>query len=305
MRAFTRIALVALIMIMMVPAGAATVLPPADGLVITESSNDFESTWDNLIAALDANANIATVATLDHAAAAAGAGLDLGPNRVVFFGNPALGTPLMQADRRAGLDLPQKIQVYQDGDLVAAAYNPPAYLEARHDVEGVPTLDLIGGALAGLVGTATNIEVDTRVLRLGVISRYPGVGTLDSPNDFETTWSQLLSAIDASPASVAFTVDHAANAASAGLELEPTRLVVFGNPVLGTPLMQAAPTAGIDLALKMLVWEDDSGVHISYTDPAFVARRHRVPGERGFIDGARGAIASFAAAASEEPEPNQ
>lgn len=60
----------------------------------------------------------------------------------------------------------------------------------------------------------------------------------------------LLAAIDASPASVAFTVDHQMGAVSAGFELRPTRLVAFGNPDLGTPLMRERPTAGIELARR-------------------------------------------------------
>jgi uncharacterized protein (DUF302 family) len=74
-------------------------------------------------------------------------------------------------------------------------------------------------------------------------------------------------------------VDHAAGAAGIGLVLRPTTLVVFGNPAAGTPLMQAAQTAGIDLPLKALVWLDDAGaVHLSYNDPAWIATRHRVGG---------------------------
>lgn len=305
MRAITRLAVAAVVWAAAIPATAAVIGPPADGLVVTESNTDSDTTWDGLLSALDANENIATVAVIDHQTAAASVGLDLNANRVVFFGNPALGTPLMQADRRIGLDLPQKIQVYEDADGVQVSYNPASYLEARYDVDGLPQLTVVDGALSNLAGAVTGAEVDPRVLRLGVISRYPGVVTVDSPNDFEATWTQLIDAIDASPASIAFTVDHAAAAASAGLDLAPTRLVVFGNPALGTPLMQAAPTAGIDLPLKMLVWEDGDGVHISYIDPGFIARRHRVPGERAFIDSARGALSAFVAAAQQETVPGE
>ncbi len=69
-------------------------------------------------------------------------------------------------------------------------------------------------------------------------------------------------------------VDHAGEAAAVGLTMLPTVLLIFGNPKAGTPVMLAAPTAAIDLPLKALVWQDTEGsVWLSYTDPAFIARR--------------------------------
>jgi uncharacterized protein (DUF302 family) len=70
-------------------------------------------------------------------------------------------------------------------------------------------------------------------------------------------------------------VDHAAGAADAGLTLRPTDLFVFGNAKGGTPLMQAAQTMGIDLPLKVLVWQDEAGqTWLGYNDPAWLAERH-------------------------------
>jgi uncharacterized protein (DUF302 family) len=70
-------------------------------------------------------------------------------------------------------------------------------------------------------------------------------------------------------------VDHAAGAASVGLQLRPTELVIFGNPQGGTVLMQDQQLAGIDLPLKALIWEDAAGkVWLTYNDPAWIAQRH-------------------------------
>lgn len=72
-------------------------------------------------------------------------------------------------------------------------------------------------------------------------------------------------------------VDHAAGAASVGQSLRPTELIVFGNARGGTPLMECAQTMGIDLPLKILVWQDGSGqVWLGYNDPSHLARRHGV-----------------------------
>ncbi len=73
-------------------------------------------------------------------------------------------------------------------------------------------------------------------------------------------------------------VDHAAGAAKVGKTLRPTEVLVFGHPQGGTPLMECAQSAGIDLPLKALVWEDAQGqVWLGYNDPAYLAQRHGVP----------------------------
>jgi uncharacterized protein (DUF302 family) len=81
----------------------------------------------------------------------------------------------------------------------------------------------------------------------------------------------------AKPIRVLGKVDHEANARSVNLELKPTTLLIFGNPALGTQLMQENPEAGVDLPMKMLVWEDDEGkVWLSYTSPMVFAERHQL-----------------------------
>jgi uncharacterized protein (DUF302 family) len=73
-------------------------------------------------------------------------------------------------------------------------------------------------------------------------------------------------------------IDHAAGAKKIGKSLRPTELLIFGNPKGGTPLMECAQSAGIDLPLKALVWEDAfAQVWLGYNDPAYLAKRHEVP----------------------------
>jgi uncharacterized protein (DUF302 family) len=72
-------------------------------------------------------------------------------------------------------------------------------------------------------------------------------------------------------------VDHAAGAASVGMSLRPTELLVFGHPRGGTPLMQANQSAGIDLPVRALAWEDEAGqVWLGYSDADWLARRHQL-----------------------------
>ena len=93
-----------------------------------------------------------------------------------------------------------------------------------------------------------------------------------SPGD---TMQRLIEALGARGVPVLAHIDHAAAAAKAGLELRPTDLLIFGNAKAGTPLMAASQSLGIDLPLKMLVWQDKDGITwLGYNDPVFLARRH-------------------------------
>jgi uncharacterized protein (DUF302 family) len=95
-------------------------------------------------------------------------------------------------------------------------------------------------------------------------------------------------------------IDHAAGAASVGMPLRPTELLIFGNPKAGTPLMQSNQTIGIDLPLKLLGWQDADGkVWLTYGDPAWLARRHHLAAMTDANVGALGTmLANLAKAAA-------
>ena len=102
-----------------------------------------------------------------------------------------------------------------------------------------------------------------------------GLITTASQHSAAETLARLRAALKQRDLTVFAQIDHAAGAASVGLVLRPTTVVIFGNPKGGTPLMQEAQTAGLDLPLKMLVWEDASGrAQVSYNDVAWIAERH-------------------------------
>ena len=122
--------------------------------------------------------------------------------------------------------------------------------------------------------------------------------SLVSASDFETTLANLRGAIEASPASIIHEVDHAAGAEGAGLELAPTTLVVFGNPAAGTKLMQADPTAGLSLPMKMLVAETEEGVKVVYDDPASLAEMHDLGEAAAVTEKMSGLVAKLAEAAT-------
>jgi uncharacterized protein (DUF302 family) len=75
-------------------------------------------------------------------------------------------------------------------------------------------------------------------------------------------------------------IDHSGEAEKVGMKMPPTKLLIFGNPTSGTPLMLAAPKSAIDLPLKILIWEDAQGkVWVSYNSPRYLEERHRLPPE--------------------------
>lgn len=94
---------------------------------------------------------------------------------------------------------------------------------------------------------------------------------------FGETVERLKAAIESRGAKIVAVVDHAAAAKANGLELDPATVVMFGNPKLGTPLMQSQPTAGLDLPLCVLVWQDPGGaVRVGYWPPSRIAGAHGI-----------------------------
>ncbi len=138
-----------------------------------------------------------------------------------------------------------------------------------------------------------------------------GLVTFESLNTIDETQARLEAAIEEAGLRVVLVLDHAANAANVELDLQPTRLVLFGNPNVGTPLMQSAQTIAIDLPQKMLIWEDEQGrVFVSYNDPMYLKTRHGIEGQDQRLDNISGALQKLAVAATEftafvEPIPPQ
>jgi len=106
-----------------------------------------------------------------------------------------------------------------------------------------------------------------------------GIVSKISTRSVGATVEALTSLIEARGMKVFTIVDHSDEAAGAGLGLRDTKLVIFGSPAGGTPVMQASPLAALDLPLKVLVWDDDGTTTVSYTDPSFLAARHHLPDE--------------------------
>ena len=107
-----------------------------------------------------------------------------------------------------------------------------------------------------------------------------GIVSIPSNHSVDETVEKLKGILTAKGVALFALVDHSGEAESVGMHLRPTKLLIFGNPKAGTPLMIAAPGIAIDLPLKILVWEDADGkVWISYNSPRYLQARHGVPQE--------------------------
>ncbi|MEZ5788127.1 MAG: DUF302 domain-containing protein [Xanthobacteraceae bacterium] len=127
----------------------------ADKLVTTESQHSVKETLDRLTATLDRR-GIKPVARVDHAAGAKAVGMDLPPTELLIFGNPKLGTPLMQSNPEIAVDLPMKVLAWQDKDgKVWVAYTAPDALKTRYGItDRDEVFAAMSAALQGLTKAA-------------------------------------------------------------------------------------------------------------------------------------------------------
>ena len=106
-----------------------------------------------------------------------------------------------------------------------------------------------------------------------------GLIRIASRYDFKETVGRLQAAFGEKGLQMFAVIDHAGEAAKAGLAMKPTKVLIFGSPKSGTPLMVAAPSLAIDLPLKALVAEGADGVSVTYNDPEYLRQRHGFPAE--------------------------
>ena len=127
-----------------------------------------------------------------------------------------------------------------------------------------------------------------------------GLTTIASTFGPKETMDRLEAEIGAKGMKVFARIDHAAAAAEAGLELRPTELVIFGNARGGTPLMQASQTTGIDLPLKVLVWQDAGDkTWLSYNQPSWIFQRHNLGIKAEIVDKLAAALGTMARTAAD------
>lgn len=153
-------------------------------------------------------------------------------------------------------------------------------------------LGLISVALTNMVYAAPSGFTPSKTTENSMI-------TLKSSHNVTKTADRLEALLKAKGMKIFTRIDHAAGAKSVGKNLRPTELVVFGNPKIGTPLMQCAQTVALDLPQKALIWEDEQGsVWFTYNNPAYLAQRHSIMGCEAVLNKINGALGKFATKAT-------
>jgi len=123
-----------------------------------------------------------------------------------------------------------------------------------------------------------------------------GIRSIPSTHSVDQTVERLKKILASKGATLFAVIDHSGEAEKAGMPMPATKLLIFGNPQAGTPLMLAAPSSAIDLPLKILVAEDGSGrASVSWNDPAYLQNRHGFPAELNANIGVAEALAAAAA----------
>ena len=227
------------------------------------------------------------IADVDHAASAEKVGLELRPTRLLVFGNPLGGTKLMQQDQLMGIELPLKILLWEDENAkVNLSFYNGSVLTSRYGLNEPQTvIEKVNAALSGFAGLAEEVNVQSPELSKDKII------TKKSNHNADSTFTRLKDIVASKGLSIMAEVPHDKAAAKVDLELRPTRLLIFGNPKVGTLLMQSEQKLGIDLPLKILVHEDENGdVFVSYYNASFLSSRYGITDKEEVVNKVNGAL---------------
>ncbi len=141
----------------------------------------------------------------------------------------------------------------------------------------------------------------TLVFVLSAVSAHADDGLVKklSARSVQSTMDSLQNLVENKGLTVFARVDHAAGAEQVGEDMLPTQLLIFGNPAIGTALMTSQRTVGIDLPIKVLIWEEPDGrVWIAYNDPTYLAERHGIEDRDEVLEKMRAAVRGIVSAAA-------
>lgn len=135
---------------------------------------------------------------------------------------------------------------------------------------------------------------------VGLAAADQGLITVKSSQDVKKTADRLETILKQKGMNVFVRINHTDGARKVGQDLRPTELLIFGNPKVGTPLMQCGQTIAIDLPQKALIWQDENGqVWLTYNDPKYLANRHKISSCKAVLDKVEKALQNFATAATQ------
>ncbi len=230
---------------------------------------------NKLLSIIEKNQKVSLVAHFEHHKMAQQKGLALETTHAIYFGNPQLGTPLLQKDQLIGLDLPQKIITFDSGNRSFLYRLSTTYLSDRYDV----SFNDLSTMTKTLDGLSQNIAGnDQRQMESPSVDEHEGIIVKRSDLSFDDAVNAVQEQIrSAQQLDILAELDHQKNAASVDMELRPTHVIMFGNPQVGIPLMQENRSIAVELPLKILIFEDENGqVKLAHKDMQFLLDRYQV-----------------------------
>lgn len=250
-------------------------------------SKNVEDTYKAIKSAIESNENLKIIAEVNHSKAAEEIAFTKIPeSRLIIFGNPKVGTQLMQQNQQIGIDLPMKILVYDNNGITKVIYNNASILMNRYEIILPEVEEKINGLLNKI--TASEIE-EPNLQDLKLESILADLQTKESSLSVDKASEKLEKLLKEKEFKLIAKVEHDKAAKNAGLQLRPTHLFIFGKPEVGSQLMQINSTIGLDLPMKILIWEDENGkTQVSYFKGSFLAIRHGIDNQEltNKIDGA-------------------
>ena len=247
--------------------------PMAPGLAYTESNSNFTETRSDL----ENTSVFGQRRAVSHSTNARRAGFTLDSLFLLIVKDDKAEAQLLNQNQLVGLDLPSKILISRNRvEKTFISYNNSAYYAVRYGLQFDGPLDALESKIKNAVEEVSGTIIT--VPNVAGIEQGSGIVTVESELDFQTVVGNAQEAIGKNEnLNLLFSIDLKADALSQEVEIRPTTLLIFGNPNLGTPLMQESPGIGIDLPQKFLIWEAEDGtVNISYNDPKFIAERHGI-----------------------------
>jgi uncharacterized protein (DUF302 family) len=248
------------------------------GTVVVTSGADLAATVTRVQDAITRAGGTVTV-VVDHAADAKAAGVDLPPSRLVIGGSPKAQVPLLRLDQGAGANLPSRYLVrqaagggvtitYDSADYVTAVAgigNPGASREPGSEIDAVASA---GAGVTALPSAAPLVGVTPTGYLVVTAGR----------SEVPATIARIRANVDP-PSTLVATIDLAAGSATPGPALRATTELLVSTPGAEAPLIAAAPTFGLEMPMRFVVWNDDKGVtQIAYPDVRVLAARHGLPG---------------------------
>lgn len=237
--------------------------------------------FQTLLANVRSHPEFEVVVDIDHSRLGAQAGSPMPPSHVLIWSDPKLEADILRINPVAAVDLPLRILAYEDQATGKAAvtYNRYEFVARRHSLPENPSLR---ERYESAVATVTKGIPEAAMTAFPSDDMPdPGLVTLKSPHDFETTKKRIRSVIQAQSDTVDFgEVDFAARSKARGVELRPLQLILFGGPGPGGRAMASAPTLGLDaFCQKLLIWQDQDGtVCVTFNDLRTLADRQGVSG---------------------------